>query len=158
MPEDLAAIADVLDLLEMRAGLETEMAALAAERRDEADLAALRRSLADMDASDDTDQSMRIDRAFHVTLATATRNGYYVRFTEFLGLRLVPSRRLYLVGEGPMTPQAYAQLINADHRAIYDAVAAGDPDAARAAARAHMRSSIARYRALRDQARDEDAG
>lgn len=156
VPEDLAAIEDVLNLLEMRAALETEMAALAAERRDETDLAALRGLLADMDATDDTDRSMAIDRAFHAALATATRNEYYERFTEFLGLRLVPSRRLYLVGEGSMTPQAYAQLINADHRAIYDAVAAGDPVRARDAARAHMRSSIARYRALRDQASDDD--
>lgn len=157
VPEDLAAIEDVLNLLEMRAALETEMAALAAERRDEDDLATLQTLLNEMDASCDTDSSMAIDRAFHNALATATRNDYYVRFTQFLGLRLVPSRRLYLVGEGTMTPQKYAQVINADHRRIYDAVAAGDPDAARTAARAHMRSSIARYVAIRERATEESA-
>lgn len=147
-PEDLAAIEDVLALLEMRTALETEMAALAARRRSSADLSTLAGLLADMDASEDADRSMTIDRAFHVAIAEATRNDYYVRFTDFLGLRLVPSRRLYLVGEGAMPAQSYARLINADHKAIYAAIEAGEPEAARTAARNHMQSSYDRYSVL----------
>jgi GntR family transcriptional regulator, transcriptional repressor for pyruvate dehydrogenase complex len=151
MPEDLAAIEDVLKLLEMRTALEMEMAALAAVRRDASDLDTLAGHLEAMEMSEDGATSMTIDRAFHVAIARATRNDYYVRFTDFLGLRLIPSRRLYLVGEGAMKPQEYARLINADHRAIYQAIFAGDPDTAREAARLHMRSSYERYAALRDR-------
>lgn len=155
MPEDLAAIEDVLKLLEMRTALETEMAALAAERRTADDLEMLERLLAEMEVSEDGAQSMVIDRAFHAAIAGATRNDYYVRFADFLGLRLIPSRALYLVGEGAMKPQEYARVINADHRAIYHAIAARDADAAREAARRHMRSSYERYAALQLKGRNE---
>lgn len=151
MPEDLAAIEDVLKLLEMRTALETEMTALAAERRQPSDLAALAEHLAEMEVSEDSAKSMIIDRAFHVAIARATRNDYYVRFADFLGLRLIPSRALYLLGEGAMKPREYARVINADHRAIYHAIEAGNPDAAREAARVHMRSSYDRYAAVRDR-------
>jgi GntR family transcriptional regulator, transcriptional repressor for pyruvate dehydrogenase complex len=152
MPEDLAAIEDVLKLLEMRAALETEMAGLAAERRDANDLATLTEHLVAMDASEDVDASMAIDRAFHAAIAQATRNDYYVRFTDFLGLRLVPSRQLYLKGEHAMSPQDYARTINADHRAIFEAIEASDAEAAREAARRHMRTSYERHAAMRDEA------
>ncbi|WP_246352213.1 FadR/GntR family transcriptional regulator [Sphingomonas xinjiangensis] len=144
-----------MKLLEMRTALETEMAALAAERRTAADLKALELLLAAMEVSEDGSQSMVIDRAFHAAIAGATRNDYYVRFADFLGLRLIPSRALYLVGEGAMKPQEYARVINADHRAIYHAIAAGNPDGAREAARLHMRSSYERYAALQLKGRSE---
>ncbi len=157
VPEDLVAIDDVLKLLEMRMGLETEMAALAAERRTNDDLGALHRLLGAMEASDEIDELVRVDRAFHATLAAATRNDYYVRFTEFLGLRLVPPRRLYIIGEGVLTPRQYAMRINADHKAIVQAIADADPDAARVAARSHMQSSIDRYDRIRGDT-DDNSG
>ena len=82
--------------------------------------------------------------------AAATRNDYFLRFTQFLGVRLVPSRKLYLQGSGRQRHQQYARTINRDHQAIYDAILAGDPAAARRAARRHMDKSIARYRAMQD--------
>lgn len=152
--EDVGAIDDLLNLLEMRMGFEAEMADLAARRRTDADLAALRAALAAMAESRDVDASIAADAAFHAAIASATGNPHFLRFTQFLGVRLVPSRRLYLRGDDPVRHQHHAHGINRDHQAIYAAIAAGDPDAARRAARAHIDRSIDRYRMLKEGGRD----
>lgn len=148
--EEIGEIDDVLKLLEMRMGFEAEMADLAARRRTDADLAALRRALDAMEEGSDVDASVAADAAFHAAIAAATRNDYFLRFTQFLGVRLVPSRKLYLQGSDLARHQQYARTINRDHRAIFDAIEAGDPTAARRAARRHMEKSIDRYRAMQD--------
>ncbi|UZK65895.1 FadR/GntR family transcriptional regulator [Sphingomonas sp. M1-B02] len=144
--DEISEIDDVIKLLEMRMGFETEMAFLAAQRRTGSELQEMRRSLADMDASTEVDGSVAADTAFHAAIARATQNDYYLRFTDFLGVRLVPSRRVYLQDSDAATHQTYARAINADHRAIYAAIETGDAQAAREAARAHIQKSIARYR------------
>lgn len=146
--DEVGEIEDVLRLLEMRMGFESEMAGLAAERRTEADLGRLRQALDAMEESSDVDASVAADTAFHAAIAAATGNDYFLRFTQFLGVRLVPSRRLYLHGDDPEHHRHYARTINRDHRAIVDAIAASDAPAARRAARRHMERSLARYRAL----------
>jgi len=146
--DEVGEIEDVLKLLEMRMGFEAEMADLAARRRTDADLAAIRAALDAMEDSSDVDASVNADAAFHAAIAAATANSYFLRFTQFLGVRLVPSRKLYLQGSDKPRHQHYARTINRDHRAIYEAIAKGDPAAARDAARAHMDKSIARYRAM----------
>ncbi len=148
--EEVGEIDDVLKLLEMRMGFEVEMAGLAAERRTEQDLRRLVETLDAMEGSADVDASVDADAAFHAAIASATGNGYFLRFTQFLGVRLVPSRRLYLQGDDPVRHQRYAHTINRDHRAIYAAIEAGDAAAARRAARRHIEKSIARYRALKE--------
>jgi len=148
--DEFSEIEDVLRLLEMRMGFEAEMADLAARRRTDADLAAIRDALDAMENSEDVDASVVADAAFHAAIAVATRNDYFLRFTQFLGVRLVPSRKLYLQGSDRQRHQQYARTINRDHQAIYDAILAGDPAAARRAARRHMDKSIARYRAMQD--------
>src|SRR3546814_4783359 len=81
-------------------------------------LAALRRTLGAMEESRDVDASVAADAAFHAAIASATGNPYYLRFTQFLGVRLVPSRRLYLQGDDQDRHQRYAHTINRDHEAI----------------------------------------
>lgn len=151
-PEEVRAIEDVLKLLEMRIGFESEMARLAAERRSEADLAAMRAAVAAMEASADVDASVVADADFHAAIAHATGNSYFARFTEFLGVRLVPSRRLYLQADDVVTHAAYARTINRDHESIFKAIEARDPAGASRAARKHMQKSFERYRALQDRA------
>ncbi len=148
-PDEVSAIDDVLRLLEMRMGFEAEMAALAAERRTEADLEDIRAALAAMDASTEAEGSVAADAAFHAAIARATGNAYFVRFTQFLGVRLVPSRKLYLQGNDLRKHQRYARMINRDHEAIYSAIETGDPAAARRAARRHIQKSIDRHEALK---------
>lgn len=148
--DEIGEIDDVLKLLEMRMGFEVEMADLAARRRTEADLVELRRTVAAMEESRDVDASVAADAAFHAAIARATGNSHFLRFTQFLGVRLVPSRRLYLQGDDPVRHQRYAHTINRDHVAIYTAIEAGDAAGARRAARRHIQKSILRYRTLKE--------
>src|SRR3546814_8845401 len=77
--EEIGEIDDVLRLLEMRMGFAVEMADLAARRRTDADLTALRRTLGAMEESRDVDASVAADAAFHAAIASATGNPYYLR-------------------------------------------------------------------------------
>ena len=151
-PEEVEAIEDVLKLLEMRMGFESEMAELAAKRRSDTHLAAMRDALSAMELSSDVDGSVVADAAFHAAIAHATGNDYFERFTSFLGVRLIPSRRLYLQADDPVAHKAYARTINKDHEAIYAAIEASDPARARRAARMHMQKSFERYDALSKRA------
>lgn len=142
---EVSGIGDVVRLLEMRMGFEAEMAGLAARRRTDADLAAMRLALEAMESCDEVDASVGADAAFHAAIAAATGNAYFQRFTQFLGVRLVPSRSLYLRDGDRTQRQAYARTIDRDHRAIYEAISAGNAAAARRAARRHMQKSIDRH-------------
>jgi GntR family transcriptional repressor for pyruvate dehydrogenase complex len=147
-PEEMREVEDVVKLLEMRVALETEMAGLAAQRRTDEDLALLSDCLARLRANDDVDRAVEADVAFHAAIAQATHNEYYSRFMEFLGIRLVPRRSLYLRHQpGDLAP-AYARNIHRDHEAIFTAIAAQDPARARRAARRHMEKSLERHRNL----------
>lgn len=148
-PEESRAIEDVLKLLEMRMGLETEMAFIAAQRRSKKDLDDMTTAIDAMERSVDADASMAADAQFHACIARATGNEYFVRFTDFLGVRLVPSRRLYLQADDPVRHRAYAATINRDHQAIYKAIEGQDPSAAGRHARRHMQKSFERYHALK---------
>jgi len=121
--EELAELADIIKLLEMRLALETEMAGLAAARRTTADIGAIRDALRRMeDAFDDPQAAARADSAFHLAIARATQNHYYERLIEFLGVRLVPPRNMYLRDESVEAHKAYAAKVRAEHEELVDAI------------------------------------
>jgi DNA-binding FadR family transcriptional regulator len=145
-PQELGALEDVIKLLEMRLAIETEMASLAAERRNDADLVELRRNLDAMAPEvDGVDESVDADVGFHRAIAQASGNQYFERFIDFLGVRLVPSRKVYLHGDEARDQRDYLRGIWREHEAIYHAIAKGDASAARSAARRHMSLSLKRH-------------
>ncbi len=145
-PEEMGEMDDVIKLLEMRMALETEIADLAATRRTGEDVAEMRKWLELMRTSGDIDEAVAADMAFHRAIAAATRNDYYLRFMDFLGIRLVPPRRLYLKDRAETEHRAYARDIYRDHEAILIAIEAQEPARARRAARRHMQKSLERHR------------
>lgn len=156
-PEEMGEMDDVLKLLEMRMALETEIADLAAIRRTDEDLAEMRRWNELMRASGDIDEAVAADMAFHRAIAAATRNDYYLRFMDFLGIRLVPPRQLYLRDRADTEHRAYARDIYRDHEAIFLAIEAQDPTRARRAARRHMQKSLQRHQHLKAAKEHETA-
>lgn len=144
---EMSSLDEVISLLEMRVGFETEMAELAALRRTPEQLEEIRSALEAMREAKG-EQAASADAAFHSAIAKATGNVYFMRFTDFLGIRLVPSRRLYLGDSDVATAKRYARLINADHDRIFAAIEAQDGPGARRAARRHIANSIARHRKL----------
>lgn len=149
---EIANLEDVVALLELRIGFEAEMAELAALRHTTAQLDAIAAALQVMKQAGHGDHAAAADAAFHAAIAEATGNAYFIRFTEFLGVRLVPSRQLYLGDADPNASRRYAEVINRDHDRILAAIAARDGAGARRAARRHIMNSIARHKRQIDAA------
>lgn len=147
--DELDNLTDVIQLLELRLGVETEMAGLAAERRTDLDLMDMRRQLKILGQSDvGMDRSVNADVAFHKAIGKASQNPYYGKLIEFLGVRLVPPRSVYLRQSETYMGDSYRAVIGREHEAILDAIAARDPDRAHAAARMHMSESLKRHREI----------
>lgn len=156
-PDVLAAMLDgphaveiLSEYLECRQLLEVEGAALAATRRSDDDLRALRDAFARMEeatklpaSAEAEDRFHRADIAFHEALAAATGN-------PALGELVRTIREALLTARYPLArPQYRRERALPEHRRILKAIEAGDPDAARGAVRAHLKR-IAGY--LREHA------
>ncbi len=149
--DELSELADVIRLLETRLAIEAEMAAFAAARRTTEDLANMRAALRQMaEVSDDPAAAAAADVRFHLAIAHATRNDYFVRLIDFLGLRLVPPRNLYLRDKPAEAHRAYVAKVRAEHEAILDAITRMDVPRARQAAWDHMQESLNRHAELSD--------
>lgn len=82
------------DLFETRRTLEVQLASLAAERRMDADLAAMRQSLAEMkNAMGDPEAWCRAELEFHACIVRAARNGVMTTIIEMLSQMLMESRK-----------------------------------------------------------------
>jgi GntR family transcriptional regulator, transcriptional repressor for pyruvate dehydrogenase complex len=125
------------DLLELRKGLEPFAAELAAQRAGEEQVAAMEHALKQMEpAVDSPDVTVLIqaDLAFHHALCAAAGNAALSEFADALGEQLVRERGV--IWNLPGRPAR--SLV--EHRAIYEAVRAGDPARARQAAYEHLTS------------------
>lgn len=144
-----ATVADILAVLELRLAVEVECAALAAARRTDEDIAALDRAIAAMAAADSfSDAGVRADLAFHHALAHATGNAYFAEFLKYLGEYAVPRRHMVGRTKNLGDVGAYMAMVDSEHRAIRNAVAARDSALAAAAMRGHLAGSRARYSTL----------
>lgn len=82
------------DLFETRRTIEVELASLAAERRSDEDLEAMRRALSEMQkAMGDPDAWCRTEPQFHTCIVQAARNGVMATVIEMLSQMLMESRR-----------------------------------------------------------------
>jgi GntR family transcriptional regulator, transcriptional repressor for pyruvate dehydrogenase complex len=130
----LGSMAAVVQVREVRRALEGEIAALAAERATRSQVATLRRAL---QAIEDTrGDGVEEDLAFHRVLAEATGNTQFIRLLEFLEQYLHEAMRVTRTHEAGRTD--FTAQVDAEHRAIFEAVAAHNPAAARRAAVRHM--------------------
>lgn len=144
---DLGDADQVLRIVELRRGFEIEAAALAAQRRDDQDLAAMRQALRNMGhaiASGDVAEGVNADMEFHRCVARATRNEHYLNFFDFLAvllktnLRVSRSRSAKIAGRG-----AHAQK---EHEALFAAIEKRDAELARQQARMHVDNTESRLR------------
>ena len=144
---ELEDLRDVMRLLELRLAVETEMAGLAAERRNQRDITELKEKCAAISASINAGgDGINEDSALHAAIAKATRNHYFMRFNDFLGARLVPPRTLAVRRDQETERLKYLDKIQEEHEAIVLAIADGNVEAARAAARSHLENSLQRHK------------
>ncbi|MEY4413810.1 MAG: hypothetical protein RIQ53_1103 [Pseudomonadota bacterium] len=148
LPQQLATLHDVIALLELRIGIETEAAALAAQRRGDEQIVTLRGLVAQIAQAIEADQdTVAADYQFHLEIARATQNGHYVQLIGALGSGIIPRARLAEDdAEARQRQRVFLRRVNAEHEAIVEAIAAGDAEGARAAMRMHLSNSRERRR------------
>ena len=148
-PEALRSLDAVLDIMELRTGLEIEAAGIAADRIDTAGRGRIARALAAIDAAlAKGEPAIEEDFAFHQAIAEATGNPHFQRFLEFLGRFLIPRQSIRVGLRRAEDLHAYLERIQGEHRRIATAIGEGDVAAARRAMRRHMMNSRRRYEAL----------
>ncbi|MGI4855736.1 MAG: FadR/GntR family transcriptional regulator [Janthinobacterium lividum] len=138
---------DLLSVLELRISLETETAGLAAQRAQPEDIARMRTALDAIEAtSRNGGDSVNADLQFHISVARATGNRYFVDILSQMGTALIPRNRIDSAGIAHADPKAYVALVNLEHGSILDAITRHDADGARAAMRMHLSNSRERLR------------
>ena len=139
-------LADAIDIMELRAAVETEAAGLAATRAMDTQRGAIRAALAEVDAAIGRGEAaVGEDLAFHAAIAAATGNKQFHRFLEFLGALIIPRGRVRIQ---PADLHGYLTTIQREHRAILAAIEARSAPKAKAAMRTHLMNSLKRYRAV----------
>jgi len=120
-------------LAELRLILEPGIAALAAERLKDEDVAAMREAVAVMDRSQkDPAAYIEADLDFHLALAEAVANPLILSLIDsIVGLLREQRIKIFNVEGGPQRGQLH-------HKRILEAVERRDPEMARSAMRAHL--------------------
>lgn len=142
----LAGNADVTDLaaiFELRIDLESAAAAMAARHRTGEDVSRMAALLDAIAARiDDAEHGVEPDIQFHIAIATATHNPYYLQLLQYMNLQLHHAVRTARVNSSRQ-PGLPAQ-VHAEHVAIFDAIRARDAELARQRATEHLRNAAGR--------------
>ncbi len=144
------------EMLELRQIVESGAAELAAMRRTDADVAAIRAAVSEMeDALQKKSDGSDVDDAFHNAIAAATHNAQLTKFVEFVGAQFSASRKAtwdktgYGVG--------ITEVGQDDHRAILKAIDGGDAAKAKRLSHAHVQRAIDRVnRRIDERAKKQD--
>jgi len=137
----VGSIADIQRTFEFRAAIEGEAAFFAAQRRTDADLAEMRRTLEELDRCiREGELGVAADEDFHVAVCYAADNKYFaaarasMKSNILTGMNL--TRNLSLT-----KPQARMKLVQSEHYEIFDAIEQSDQEAARQAMRNHVENA-----------------
>ena len=133
---------DLKKILEVRRMLEVEIAGLAAERRTDADIAAMDANMAEAaQVGDSRDGWLGNDMAFHALLAQATKNILFSLLLDSLADILTSVRRMsFDVPGASARTQHY-------HGAVLEQVRRGDPEGARQTMHDHLHEAEETMRA-----------
>ena len=133
----------VLRIIELRCGIEAQMAALAARRRTASEVTEIKRALKAIDrAVASGGDGVKEDLEFHMAISRATRNLYYTDLLGMLTRALQDAIRVTRSNEARRAD--FTAAVRAEHEAICAAILARDPEAARVAALRHMESTVSR--------------
>jgi len=142
---------------ELRMELEGGAAALAAVRRNDADVTAMAHCLAQLQRHlHHPDFAVEQDIAFHAAIATATHNTYYQQLLQYLNLQVRAAVRMARENTLQHQSERIAD-VHQEHVDVYEAIVARDAPRAREAAVRHLRCAAMRLR-LDFRAYDGDSG
>lgn len=138
----IGSIADITAFVSFREGMEGEIAATAALNRSEAGLAAIALVLARFSEKRALADRPHDDFAFHLAVARATGNPFYVNSLSSLREQMMMGMGLIWNFSADSTD--FRELVTRHHEAIYDAIRRQDAEGARDAMRQHLRWAGAR--------------
>ena len=142
---EISSIDAVMQIVDLRRSIETEVAAQAALHCTAADMRAIDAALAaiekDVQARGD---GVRADVAFHRAIAAATRNIYFTKTLDFLNQYLEAATRVTRGNEARRDD--FSRQVLQEHQAIVEAIRARDEAAARRAAQNHLLNAALRLR------------
>lgn|GEM_PF-23851 len=128
---------DVRDVMEVQLAYDVQAAKLAARRRTDADIALLAELLDARDCAADPSEFGHADAEFHLAIIEITRNPVLIEASRFFAAQL--RQALGAVRSDCEVPEAGPVA----HRAVVDAIAAGDSEAAGRAAAAVVEPTLA---------------
>lgn len=122
---------------EFRMGIEGEAASAAARYRTGDDLIELANVVRRLERLEPSRDGLEEDYAFHLGVARASHNDFYVSAIYAIRDNIFGGMLLARTTSGLRTKEKIAA-INEQHRMVYEAIVAGDPDRARNAMRGHL--------------------
>ena len=139
------SVQSLLNLIEVRQGLEAEIAALAAVRRTPGQLAEIEHALRRIEEAvahgvDGVEEDVRL----HLCIAEATGNPYWPKFVAMFADPIRSAVKVTRANEARRAD--FSVEVRCEHEKIVQAIAAGDPQAARQAAMEHMQHAAERVR------------
>lgn len=146
--DESSPLREVLNVMELRTGIEVEAAGLAAERATAPQIKKITdRFAAIQSAIERGGNAVDQDFAFHCEIAEATGNPQFKRFLEYLGRFVIPRRTVW----GRSAPQAkrpHLDMFQREHEQILTAIRERAVTQARAAMQRHLLNSRQRYEKL----------
>ena len=130
---------DVRELTEARRLIETELAALAAQRATAEDLERMGKRLDEMEGAEgDAELFLNADLGFHIAIAESAHNRILMN-----ALELIRNLTRQWIREALRLPEVSREAVE-QHKDIFIAIAKKQPDKARAAMTAHLEAMSAR--------------
>jgi DNA-binding FadR family transcriptional regulator len=140
-----STLREVLNVMELRTGVEVEAAGLAAERASASQVRKIADRVAAIAAAIGRgENAVDQDFAFHCEIADSTGNPQFKRFLEYLGRFIIPRRSVW----GRSAPAAkgnYSTVFQQEHEQILNAIRERAVTQARAAMQRHLVHSRHRY-------------
>lgn len=143
-----STLREVLNVMELRTGVEVEAAGLAADRASSAQIKKIRDCfVAIQKGINQGDSAVDEDFQFHCGIADATGNPQFKRFLDYLGRFVIPRRTVWQPS-APESKRAQLNIFQHEHEQILQAIADHEPADARAAMQRHLLNSRTRYEKL----------
>ena len=143
--DERSTLREVLNVMELRTGVEVEAAGLAAERASATQVKKIADRYAAIGAAIGRGETaVDQDFAFHCEIAEATGNPQFRRFLEYLGRFIIPRRTVW-GRSAPASKSNYSNIFPQEHEQILGAIRERAVTQARAAMQRHLVNSRRRY-------------
>ncbi len=150
--DERSTLREVLNVMELRTGVEVEAAGLAAERASQTQVKKIADRFGAIRAAIGRgENAVDQDFAFHCEIADSTGNPQFKRFLEYLGRFIIPRRTVW-GRSAPPSKRIQLDVFQQEHEQILNAIRERAVTQARAAMQRHLVNSRGRYEKIASEA------